>query len=161
MWGVIGVGIAAIIWLLAYWLRKLIGAFVQQAERDLDPGASDAPRTSAEARAQAQVAAHSGQYRSAVRRLYLAALLQLSEQQWIDYERSLTNREVLRRIPLNSPIYPHLAPVIETFDKVWYGIHEPDRAAFLAYEADIDALAAVARQDHADPAATAQPEVPR
>jgi hypothetical protein len=146
LWGVVGIGVAGIIWLLAAWLRRLIGIFVQQAEAAAPDDLTDGPRTAAEARAQAQAAAQSGQYRVAVRRLYLAALLQLAEGGWIEVARNLTNREVLGRVPADSPVYAHLLPVVETFDRVWYGIHEPDHATFLAYTAEIDALAAVARQ---------------
>jgi hypothetical protein len=153
LWAVVGVGVAAIIWLLGSWLQRLLAAFVDSTEFAPAPEDSDLPRTAAEARAQAQAAAESGEYRAAVRRLYLAALLQLSEQHWIGDERSLTNREVLRRIPPDSPVYPHLAPIVDTFDRVWYGIHEPDRATFDAYAAEIDALAAVARQAPPQPEA--------
>lgn len=146
LWAVVGLGVAAIIWLLGYWLQRLLRTFVDSAETALPAPESDLPRTAAEARAQAQAAAQSGEYRAAVRRLYLAALLQLAEHHWINFERSLTNQEVLRRIPPDSPVYPHLAPVIATFDRVWYGIHEPDQATFVAYAAEIDALADVARQ---------------
>ncbi len=71
-------------------------------------GDDDLPRSAAEARQQAFAAAQSGLYRDAVRRLYLAALLQLAEHDLIRYERSLTNREVLVHVPNDSPIRPHL-----------------------------------------------------
>jgi hypothetical protein len=138
--------VTAIIWLLSYWLQRLLRSFVTDARRNGLSGDEDLPRSSAEARQQARAAAQSGLYRDAVRRLYLAALLQLAEHDLINYERSLTNREVLARVPSESPIRPHLEPVVATFDQVWYGVHEPDQATFNAYEQEIDALATVAEE---------------
>lgn len=142
--------VAAILWLLVYWLQRLLRNFVTDARLAELAGDDDLPRSAAEARQQAHAAAQSGLYRDAVRRLYLAALLQLSEHDLITYERSLTNREVLIRVPNDSPIRAHLGPVVATFDQVWYGVREPDQATFNAYEQEIDTLAAVARRA-ADP----------
>jgi hypothetical protein len=143
--------VAVLIWLLSYWLQRFLRSFVTDSRVDVLGDDDDLPRTAAEAREQARAAAESGFYRDAVRRLYLAALLQLSEHQLIPYERSLTNREVLVRVAADSPIRLHLEPVIATFDQVWYGVREPDQATFTAYEQAIDALAAVAQRTPAIP----------
>jgi hypothetical protein len=145
-WIVTTLVVAVVIVLLSYWLQRLLRAFVRDARSAKAVGDDDLPSTAAEARQQARVAAQSGLYRDAVRRLYLAALLQLAEHDLITYERSLTNREVLIRVPAASPIRPHLEPVIATFDQVWYGVREPDQATFHAYEQEIDQLAVVARR---------------
>jgi hypothetical protein len=151
-WLVTLIVVAAILWLLSYWLQRFLATFVSDARIAELVGDDDLPATAAEARQQARVAAQSGLYRHAVRRLYLAALLQLSERDLISYERSLTNREVLIRVPDDSPIRPHLEPVVATFDQVWYGVREPDQATFNAYEQEIDTLAAVAERAANDPA---------
>jgi hypothetical protein len=145
-WIVTGIIVAVTIWLLSYWLQRLLRSFVSDARISELAGDDDLPRSAAEARQQARAAAQSGLYRDAVRRLYLAALLQLAEHDLITYERSLTNREVLTRVPVDSPIRAHLEPVVATFDQVWYGVREPDQATFNAYEHEIDALAAVAER---------------
>ncbi len=152
--------LAAILWLLSYWLQRILRAFVTDARTAGMHDDGDLPATAAEARQQARAAAQSGNYRDAVRRLYLAALLQLAEHDLIAYERSLTNREVLGRVPEDSPIRPHLEPVVATFDRVWYGIREPDQATFHAYEQEIDQLAAVARRTPAGtlPTHSSRPE---
>jgi hypothetical protein len=138
--------VAVVLWLLSYWLQRLLRSFVADARVDTLADDAELPRSAAEARRQAHAAAQSGLYRDAVRRLYLAALLQLTEHQLITYERSLTNREVLVRVPTDSPIRPHLEPVVATFDQVWYGVREPDQATFTAYEQAIDTLAVVAER---------------
>lgn len=143
-WGIAIVVLAVVLWLLSYWLQRILRSFVTDARITTLADDDDMPATAAEARQQAHAAAQSGHYRDAVRRLYLAALLQLAEHDLITYERSLTNREVLVRVPNDSPIRPHLEPVIATFDQVWYGVREPDLATFHAYEQEIDTLAAIA-----------------
>ena len=104
----------------------------------------DLPRTPAEARARANTLAHAGDYRNGVRHLYLAALLTLEEHKLVTVDRTLTNRELLARVPAGHPIHPHLQPVVDTFDDVWYGVHQPDAATYASYARSIDALQSLA-----------------
>ena len=98
----------------------------------------DLPQTPAEARQRAAGSASAGDYRSAVRNLYLSALLTLEQHGLVPADRSLTNREVLARVGSTHPLRPHLQPVVETFDDVWYGVHEPDAGTYDAYTHSID-----------------------
>ena len=140
-WAVIGGGGLLLILLLSYWLRRLLAGMLGGRGRG-DPLAVEGglPATAAQARQQASQLAESGNFREAVRRLYLAALLRLRERDLIRFDSSLTNREVLARVGANAPARSHLEPVIETFDRVWYGEQEPDEATFRAYSREIDAL---------------------
>jgi hypothetical protein len=140
-WGIGTLGIIAIVLLLAYWLRGLIAGFVANAEAEDDRrAADDMPQTPAEARQRAAGSAGAGDYRSAVRNLYLSALLTLEQHGLVPADRSLTNREVLGRVGSSHPLHPHLQPVVETFDDVWYGVHEPDVGTYEAYTHSIDQL---------------------
>ena len=81
-------------------------------------GVSTLRPTVAEARQQARSAAQSGNYRDAVRRLYLAALLQLAEQDLIAYERSLTDRifgcgSLVFTTSAEAPVVLHDIPQVE------------------------------------------------
>jgi hypothetical protein len=146
-WSIGIVGIVAIVLLLAYWLRGLLSGFVANADADEDGHTGDdLPQTPAEARQRAAGAANVGNYRSAVRNLYLAALLALEQHGLVPADRSLTNREVLGRIDSTHPLRPHLQPVVETFDDVWYGVHEPDAGTYAAYAHSIDELETLAEQ---------------
>jgi hypothetical protein len=146
-WAVAAVGGVLLVVLLSYWLQGLIRYFVVDAEaRRRQESGEPFPLTAAEARQQAHVSARTGNYRQAVRQLYLSALLLLEEHRQIPYDRSLTNREVLTQVPVDHPLHTHLRPVVETFDEVWYGVHEPDQAAFSTYEQEIDRLAEIAQQ---------------
>jgi hypothetical protein len=75
-----------------------------------------------------------------VRYLYLSALLWLDERDHLRYDRALTNREYLERVRNNPALRTRLAPVIETFDRVWYGHAALDAQAFAAYQEQIEAL---------------------
>ena len=146
-WSIGIVGIVAIVLLLAYWLRGLLSGVVANADaHDEEGAADDLPQTPAEARQRAAGAANVGNYRSAVRNLYLAALLTLEQHGLVPADRSLTNREVLGRVDNTHPLRPHLQPVVETFDDVWYGVREPDAGTYTAYAHSIDELETLAEQ---------------
>jgi hypothetical protein len=114
--------------------RSLVrGAQIQAA--DVEDGL-----TAREASDQAGELIRSGDYRAAVRSLYLAALLWLDERGALRYDRALTNREHLERLRDNPELRGRLAPIIATFDNVWYG-HAPITPDELAtYRAQVEAL---------------------
>ena len=141
VWLVAGVGGVAIALLFGYWLSRLLGVFVADAEaRRRREAGEEEPVTAAAARQQAVAQAQAGQYRQAVRSLYLSALLRLEERGLVRADRSLTNREYLAQVAGQAEVQRHLQPVVQTFDDVWYGVREPDRATFLHYQQEIDAL---------------------
>lgn len=140
-WLVIGGGGLLLVLLLGYWLRHLLGGLLSAQYRDkTEAGEDGLPASAAQARQQASQMAESGNYREAVRRLYLAALLRLRERELIRFDSSLTNQEVLARMQSNAPARAHLEPVVDTFDRVWYGEQEPDAQTFERYSREIDAL---------------------
>ncbi|MEX1018960.1 MAG: DUF4129 domain-containing protein, partial [Litorilinea sp.] len=145
-WLVVGGGALALIVLASYWLQGLLANFMRGGVVATAADGADLPGSAAQARRQAQAAADAGDFRHAVRALYLAALLLLDEHHLLTFDRSHTNREVLARVPADSPIRPHLQPVVETFDAVWYGIRVPDAPTYARYAAEIDALGQVARR---------------
>ena len=77
--------------------------------------------TAAATRARAQGAAAAGDYREAVHQLYLATLLHLDERGLLRFRPSLTNREHLTAGHVDPGLAPVLAPVIEGYDRLWYG----------------------------------------
>lgn len=139
-WAIFGVGVALLVWLLSYWLQNLLGSFIGGVERRAATEATALPETAAAARTAAQQLADSGSYREAVRHLYLAALLALHERNLLTYQPSDTNREVLAAVRAQPLLHQQLQPVVETFDNVWYGVHEPDRTAFDQYAVAVEKL---------------------
>jgi|HigsolmetaAR202D_1030399.scaffolds.fasta_scaffold00012_83 hypothetical protein len=96
--------------------------------------------SSVEAKSQASLSAQSGDYRTAVRYMYLAALLHLHERGLINYDRTLTNYEYLSRLQGNNELRKRLIPIIDTFDRVWYGALEIDDQSFEEYRKQVEAL---------------------
>ena len=137
-WVIAGIGAVLLLGVLGYLLLGLRRSLVAEARlADADPEARLTARTAIE---QASDLARTGDYRTAVRYLYLSALLWLDEQDLLRYDRALTNREYLERARDNPALHTRLAPIVETFDRVWYGHMALDAGSFAAYRAQIEAL---------------------
>ena len=122
-------------------IRNFRATLMRQADlpKALD---DDVPATSSAALSRAQELAGSGDYRTAVRQLYLATLLMLDEQGKLRFDRSLTNRETLRA--LNKAGAPALAdalrPIVEQYDRVWYGFGRIESDEFERYRERVEAV---------------------
>jgi Domain of unknown function (DUF4129) len=131
------IGALALIGVVIYLFRGIWRNRIVRAPVDTDP---EANLTASQAIDQAGTLARSGDYRTGVRYLYLAALLRLDERGLLRYDRALTNREYLERLRDNPRLQAALAQVVETFDRVWYGYAPLDQAAFDAYRAGVERL---------------------
>ncbi len=137
-WVVLAIGALLVLGLIGYLLlglRRMIA--VEARSDDDDPAAGLTARTALD---QASQVARSGDYRSAMRYLYISALLWLDERELLRYDRALTNREYLDRLRGNPALRERLRPVVETFDRVWYGHAPLDAESFAAYRAQVEAL---------------------
>ena len=88
----------------------------------------------------AQAYSTGGDYRTAVRYLYLSALLLLEEQGLLRYDRSLTNREYLRSVAHKPELAIILRNVIEVFDRVWYGFQPLAATEYNEYAQQVEVL---------------------
>jgi hypothetical protein len=136
---VIGIiGALLLLAVIVYLVRGLRRGIVDEAgSGDHDPEANLTAKTALD---QAGGLARGGDYRSAVRYMYLSALLWLDEREVLRYDRALTNREYLDRVRDNPALRDRLAPVIDTFDRVWYGHLPIDEATFAAYQRQVEEL---------------------
>ena len=125
-----GLALAAVLWFAVRVITR--GLVVEDALADAgDAGAE--PVTSEGAFRQAQETSRAGDYRSAVRWLYLSSLLTLDERGVLHYDRTRTNREYLRSVG-NAPELAHsLGDIVDVFDRVWYGFQPIDRPDFEQY----------------------------
>ncbi len=135
--GLLGIGLIGGV--LIYWMLGLRRSLARDAHAnaDADP---EAHLTANAALQQASTLAQGGDYRTAVRYLYLSALLWLEERGHLRYDRSLTNYEHLDRLGGNAELRDRLRPIIDTFDRVWYGYAQIDADRFAHYEQQIQAL---------------------
>jgi hypothetical protein len=137
-WVIGGIGALLLLAVMLYLLLGLRRGLVSEAHAaDDDP---EARLTAKTALSQASDLARGGDYRTAVRYLYLSALLWLDERDMLRYDRALTNREYLDRVRDNPLLRERLAPIVETFDQVWYGHVLIDAEAFAVYRAQVEAL---------------------
>jgi hypothetical protein len=139
----------------AVWVARLIARLTDAPRVPNAPGSP--PSTPAEARARAEADAGAGDFRSAVRQLYLAALLVLESNGLLRPDRSRTNREQLASLAGDEALRAHMAAVVDTFDRVWYGVTVPDGATFRTYADDVHQLEVLARRASAPPRAGARP----
>jgi hypothetical protein len=137
-WAIAVIGGLLLIGVLVYLLRGLRRGMVAGARADEDD--PEANLTAKTALDQAGGLARGGNYRSAVRYLYISALLWLDERDILRYDRALTNREYLERVRDNPVLLERMAPIVETFDRVWYGHLPIDAESFAAYEQQVEAL---------------------
>ena len=124
VWSVIGtiVGLVALSALFFWLIRGLRRRFGPSVER-FPVTASGARPSAVNLRDEAETLARRHSYRLAIRALYLAALLRLDERGVLSFERTLTNREVLREAGASGSrqLVNQLAPLVERFDRHWYG----------------------------------------
>ena len=136
-WCVLVIGVLMILAVLLYLLRGVRAGMLATAQV-IDP--AEEYISSTEAVSQATLLARAGDYRMAMRYLYLTALLRLDERKLLRYDRALTNREYLLRSRENPALRAALEPVIETFDRVWYGHAALDEATFQSYWQQVEKL---------------------
>ncbi|MBN1977047.1 MAG: DUF4129 domain-containing protein [Anaerolineae bacterium] len=127
-----GLGALALILVLAYAMRSLLADFVVDKETDAENG-REKDLTAAAALKRAQALSAGGDYRTAVRYLYLSTLLLLEERGLLRYDRSMTNREYLRSLAHKPELAAIFRDVTEIFDRAWYGYRQLDEKAYTWY----------------------------
>ncbi len=132
--------IIVLIIVLAYVFRSLFGDLIVESRLNEDQLPGDELLTAETALQRAKEISQTGDYRTAVRYLYLSSLLLLDERGLLRFDRSKTNREYLRSVAS----YPHLSEplreVIDVFDRVWYGFRTLDEYEFRHYVEKVDQL---------------------
>ena len=121
-----------LIMLFVFWFvgREFMGGLLLEAGAGPSTRDGGEPLTAARALQQAQNLSTAGDYRSAVRYLYLASLLRLDERGLLRYDRSRTNREYLRSVDEKPELASNLKDVIDVFDEVWYGYQPLDKSSY-------------------------------
>lgn len=139
-WGLLLLGLLLVLGIVIYAIRGVRGSLVRDAKARAEAAEEDEHITAGEALDRAQSQARNGDYRGGVRYLYLSSLLWLDERGLLRYDRSLTNREYLAETQANSGLHNRLAPVVGTFERVWYGHRDLAEQDFRAYEEQVNAL---------------------
>lgn len=86
----------------------------------------------------AMAAARAGDFRAAVRKLYISLLYELSERNLIEIDESATNHEYLARLSRFEPLVPPVREMTARFDLSWYGLFPTSQEEFSTYLARYD-----------------------
>jgi hypothetical protein len=135
-----GVGVLTVFLVLLYLSRGLLADFAAQTEVEIPFEAGDEHLTADSAFKRAQTLSGEGDYRTAVRYLYLSSLLLLDERGLLRYDRARTNREYLRSVAHTPTLAARLREVIDIFDRVWYGYQPLDEATYHRYAEQVAEL---------------------
>lgn len=113
-------------------LRHILEGAVREAQYrpELDEMES---LTSETALDRARETSEGGDYRSAVRYLYLSTLLLLEERGLLRYDRTRTNLEYIRSLRERPEMAAIFADVVDVFDRVWYGFQTIDADTYESY----------------------------
>jgi hypothetical protein len=143
-------GIALVV-VIVLAIRRLRSDFVRQTAVDEKAWQTGEQLTAATAYQQAQTTSGAGDYRTAVRYLYLSTLLALDERDILRYDRAATNREYLRRVAHQPDLYRLLQDVVDVFDRVWYGFQPIGRETYDTYAERVAALQRQRRRRESGP----------
>ena len=120
--------------------RALVLAFIRGRKTEKKPGKRtvlgeeiDETTTATDLADSARALAARGEYREAIRKLFVALLYQLDERGVVRLHSDATNREYLALVRDLSRLYPIMAPMTDTFDRVWYGRETVDRERYEAF----------------------------
>jgi hypothetical protein len=89
--------------------------------------------TSADLAAAALAAARAGDFRTAMRKLYISLLYEMAERDLIEIEAHVTNREYLARVSRFAALASSMRYLTDRFDYFWYGMFPSSEADFKEY----------------------------
>lgn len=135
------VAVIAVLFLVARGLRLTSAALPAAATY-----AEEDPQTSDDARNRAKSSEQVQDYRAAVRYLYLSSLLMLDESGLIRYDPTLTNQEHLVQIDDRPNLRTILTPIINFFDRTWYGFAPISDADYQQFRQQVDRLQQLAAE---------------
>lgn len=136
--GIVGAVILAAVLFSAF--RGLFLDFIAESDLREREALEEEMLTAETALKKAQTLSSGGDYRMAVRYLYLSTLLIMEERGLFRYDRAKTNREYLRSLQGQPELVLILGDVVEVFDRVWYGYQPLSQVDYSQYQTRVEAL---------------------
>jgi hypothetical protein len=93
----------------------------------------DAGTTPADLSSAAFSAARAGDFRTAIRKLYIASLYEFSERGILELEPNATNHDYLNRVSRFAALVAPMRYMTDRFDYVWYGMYPSSSDEFSGY----------------------------
>jgi hypothetical protein len=97
-------------------------------------------QTAGDLLAEAEALARRGELRAAIRRAYIALLVELGERKIISLAQHKTNRDYLRSVRNSEPLYANVKVLTESFERHWYGLAGATEADWLAFRSGYKAV---------------------
>jgi hypothetical protein len=83
--------------------------------------------------AEAEALARRGELRAAIRKAYIALLVELGERKIISLAQHKTNRDYLRAVREVEPLYGNVKQLTDSFERHWYGLAQASETDWLAF----------------------------
>lgn len=81
----------------------------------------------------AEALARRGELRAAIRKAYIALLVELGERKIISLAQYKTNRDYLRAVREVEPLYGNVKQLTDSFERHWYGLAQATETDWLAF----------------------------
>ena len=118
---------------IIFFIRQIRMNLISEARDEVAETELEQVETERAALARAETAEAASDFRSALRFLYLSAILHLQERGVLPYDKSLTNREYLHQAQADIDLHTALGPAVTVFDEVWYGYKPCDAETVASY----------------------------
>ena len=82
---------------------------------------------------EAEALARRGELRAAIRRAYIALLVELGDRKVISLAQYKTNRDYLRAMREIEPLYRNVKQLTDSFERHWYGLAQANETDWLAF----------------------------
>ncbi|HEV7683737.1 MAG TPA: DUF4129 domain-containing protein [Pyrinomonadaceae bacterium] len=92
-----------------------------------------ADQTALDLLSEAEALARRGELRAAIRRAYIALLVELGDRKIISLAQYKTNRDYLRAMREIEPLYRNVKQLTDSFERHWYGLAQADETDWLQF----------------------------
>ena len=83
--------------------------------------------------AEAEALARAGELRAAIRKAYIALLVELGERKILHLAEHKTNRDYLSAVYENQPLYGNVKQLTDSFERHWYGLAQASETDWRAF----------------------------
>lgn len=137
-WVVIALALAVLAFVLRLFLPRFLagrkGRKKEKATARIVLGERLEPDQSAlDLLAEAEALARRGELRAAIRKAYIALLVELGERKIISLAQHKTNRDYLRAVRAVEPLYGDVKQLTDSFERHWYGLAQANETDWLAF----------------------------
>ena len=139
-WVIMGLAIALLIFVLKMFLPKVIrnrgaGKKVKETARIVLGETLEPDQSARDLLSDAEALARRGELRAAIRRAYIALLVELGDRKIISLAQYKTNRDYLRAVREVEPLYGNVKQLTDSFERHWYGLVQANETDWQAFRA--------------------------